>query len=1085
MPACLVELTSFASSIGINYCNESLQQQFNQFVLHNEQVEYDREGIPWSFIEFPDNQAVLDLIDTKSVGILNILHDQCRIPGASDRTFALQMYEKCMSHERFEADSRQVAEQLFAIHHYAGLVEYDVEGFVEKTRDELPKSGSDLLLSSTNEFVKLLANILQPNSQSLSKSKAMMSPRSGSGQRPTVGIQFSSQLQSLRVKIDLTSPHYVRCLKPNNQLVPDHFDAALIADQLRCAGVIEAVRVSRLGYPQRFSHNQFIARYKILSTKKLKKKDVAKKYDPAKALVHSIMKKLKDQPDDAGIQVGKTKVFLKRNAYGLLEKLRRERIASATIIIQKTARRFICQKMFARAFRFVLTIQCFVRRMLATKQVSDMRQQHNSILIQRFVRKYAAKKLLLSAKAIALWCQMHQRGAVGRQRYNELNNERNAIYLQAIWRRYIASKQFTRNINAAILIQCARRCYRARLSLGALKSVARDFSAVVEERDRLKQEVITLRNEIKRMKDESTVEQTATADSAESISSERGGEKQTLRVSFEGALGELDPGTELEEARSKLVRAKSQRDSISSDRDDLKQVNKMLTAELNTCEEELSSTKKELNQIKRSSISNAQDLQSAKVVSTDTSQVFELKNELRQLKDINNSLEIVNSLLKEENSSLNKPINQAKNTSTSEPTHHVSEDSSTSNKEPFHLRELNIKLRADNKQLKEENLSLIEKSISEAKKGTNEPTHYLNEALSTPRPDTLVEKSPGAVVPSVCTSFTADMDMSEEEMTKLREENQVLRNQLELLRVHQEFQYVADDHDYDDSVAPDSKSSAVSDSKTSSAFQDSLSNATEYIGEAHAVPESVMQQIYAEVEEATTAVVTKTRAESESKIAQLEAELKELRDESEQSKRLAKYDLDDVKRVNKSLRADLEENSKHTFALEEELEMKCDEFDALTEDVDRFAETFAAQHEELQQLEIRTKKLLAKNEQLKTLDSEKDAAIKELETKLDEKSNKFLGSEIGKLWEEISRLKETPSSGVSASSGASSGHSHHRSGSSSSESSDAQFDALNYPTSPAMPQDQSNAARSNHVLIEQELAFKSRGIIQEECGQLD
>lgn len=118
----------------INYCNEALQQQFNRFVLHNEQEEYHREGISWSFIEFPENQDVLELIDSKGSGILNILHDQCRTPGASDKTFALSLYDKCSFHSRFEADSRQVGQQLFAVNHYAGSVEYSVEGFVEKNR---------------------------------------------------------------------------------------------------------------------------------------------------------------------------------------------------------------------------------------------------------------------------------------------------------------------------------------------------------------------------------------------------------------------------------------------------------------------------------------------------------------------------------------------------------------------------------------------------------------------------------------------------------------------------------------------------------------------------------------------------------------------------------------------------------------------------------------------------------------------------------------------------------------------------------------------------------------------------------------
>ena len=251
--------------------------------MRNEQEEYDKEGIPWTFIEFPENQDVLDLIALKGTGILNMLHDQCRTPGASDKTFALAMYEKCSTHNRFEADRRQVAEQLFAIQHYAGFVEYDIKGFVEKNRDELPKSGKDLLISSNKAFVKTLAEILQSNS-STNDTKKMMSPRNGKAKRPTVGIQFSSQLHSLRRRIDDTSPHYIRCLKPNNLLLPNHFNAALIADQLRCAGVIEAVRVSRLGYPQRFSHNQFISRYRILGRKLKKKSNTSKKYNPGKLM---------------------------------------------------------------------------------------------------------------------------------------------------------------------------------------------------------------------------------------------------------------------------------------------------------------------------------------------------------------------------------------------------------------------------------------------------------------------------------------------------------------------------------------------------------------------------------------------------------------------------------------------------------------------------------------------------------------------------------------------------------------------------------------------------------------------------------
>ena len=82
--------------------------------------------------------------------------------------------------------------------------------------------------------------------------------------RESVGIQFASQLKHLRTRIEATSPHYVRCLKPNDELIPYNFDHVIIADQLRCAGVLEAIRVSRVGFPHRYSHHDFLALYSIL-----------------------------------------------------------------------------------------------------------------------------------------------------------------------------------------------------------------------------------------------------------------------------------------------------------------------------------------------------------------------------------------------------------------------------------------------------------------------------------------------------------------------------------------------------------------------------------------------------------------------------------------------------------------------------------------------------------------------------------------------------------------------------------------------------------------------------------------------------
>jgi len=266
--------TNSFEQLCINYCNEALQQQFNAFVLKNEQAEYEREGIEWSFIEFPENQDVIDLIDKRGSGILCILDDQCRAPGTSDRSFALDVYNKCKNHVRFSANRKQTAILQFCVNHYAGPVEYTTCGFVEKNRDELPKEATELLQNSFNPFIRVLSSMMESasdersaNSNSSAKSRCQASSSFG---RATVGGQFRRQLKRLREKIDIMSPHYIRCLKPNDQLVPDHFDRTAVAEQLSCGGILEAVRVARAGYSNHYTHEDFLRRYRCLGWDALK-----------------------------------------------------------------------------------------------------------------------------------------------------------------------------------------------------------------------------------------------------------------------------------------------------------------------------------------------------------------------------------------------------------------------------------------------------------------------------------------------------------------------------------------------------------------------------------------------------------------------------------------------------------------------------------------------------------------------------------------------------------------------------------------------------------------------------------------------
>jgi len=241
----------------INYTNEALQQQFNRYVFKLEQIEYEKEGILWKYISFPDNQDVLDLIDKKHIGILSLLDEQCIVPQSTDEKFCRYLYSKCNGHTRFHASSAQRVDFKFSVVHYAGNVEYSTDTWLEKNKDQLPAKCSALINSSSFKLLASLQRFVRTESRD----------GRGSVVQKSVGAQFAQQLRSLRERIDVTTPHYIRCLKPNDELAPDYFEPKNIVEQLRCGGVIEAVRVSRAGYPTRYPHDVFLARYYILGDK--------------------------------------------------------------------------------------------------------------------------------------------------------------------------------------------------------------------------------------------------------------------------------------------------------------------------------------------------------------------------------------------------------------------------------------------------------------------------------------------------------------------------------------------------------------------------------------------------------------------------------------------------------------------------------------------------------------------------------------------------------------------------------------------------------------------------------------------------
>jgi myosin heavy subunit len=177
------------SQLCINYANETLQQQFNQYIFKMEQIEYQREQINWSFIEFPDNQDCLDLIEHRVSGILAMLDDECRLPKAADEKLAARMYKAYEEQPRFSASAAQKRDFRFCVRHYAGAVVYSAVSFVEKNKDELPKEATFLLQGSSVPLLCALFSEPRAGTGTGSGSGSWTGTGSPQGKVLNVGVQ--------------------------------------------------------------------------------------------------------------------------------------------------------------------------------------------------------------------------------------------------------------------------------------------------------------------------------------------------------------------------------------------------------------------------------------------------------------------------------------------------------------------------------------------------------------------------------------------------------------------------------------------------------------------------------------------------------------------------------------------------------------------------------------------------------------------------------------------------------------------------------------------------------------------------------
>jgi myosin-7 len=414
----------------INYCNESLQQFFVHHIFKMEQMEYDKEGISWANIQFTDNASTLSMLAEKPMNILAICDEEAKFPKGTDESLLGKL------HTNHGADSIYIKPKgahvkKFGIHHFAGDVHYDIDGFLDKNRDTFSQDLINCLGDCDNDYLKRIFQAeIEAGQESKKKSK-------------TLGWQFKSSLDALMKTLRACNPWFVRCIKTNHNKTPGEFDRILCTRQLRYSGMMETIRIRKAGYPIRHTFKEALDRYRLIEPSIPPANGSAE--DQANSI--QLFTKILGAPSTAagGWQVGKTKLFIKDPHDADLESQREEIFTKNAMQIQRLFRGAIVRKRFLDMKVAMGVIQKRFRAYQARAKFEK--------IAEGFARMQASVKMNVETSRFRLArnrvynLQLYCRGFLAREKYRAISQSVNAV--QSVMRMIIAKQAVTKGRAAA------------------------------------------------------------------------------------------------------------------------------------------------------------------------------------------------------------------------------------------------------------------------------------------------------------------------------------------------------------------------------------------------------------------------------------------------------------------------------------------------------------------------------------------------------------------------------------------------------------------------------------------------------------
>ncbi|XP_028284277.1 unconventional myosin-VIIa-like isoform X2 [Parambassis ranga] len=443
--------TNSFEQLCINFANEKLQQFFVAHIFKLEQKEYQKEGIVWENIKFSDNQNILDLLAGTPCNLLALIDEESHFPKGSDLTLLNKMNQQHRGNKSYIA-SKSEHDADFGICHFAGVVYYDSKGFLEKNRDAVSFDVIKMVDMSTNKLLRqIFETELSNNGVKITNSRVIMTPRNSlrapadnRKQVPTLSGQFRQSLDSLMKALSACQPFFIRCFKPNNDKLSEVFDRELCMRQLRYSGMMDTIRIRKLGYPIRHTFEEFLQRYRVL----LKATVCDPKTQTPAACCEAICNKVIQGQDEW--KIGRNKIFLKDAHDAVLEKLREQELSRVAVVIQRVMLGHKDRKSFLRKRRAAVVLQRHwraygdrrerkkiqhgIERLVSKIRGKNLQSQYNrqraaALTIQAQVRRYRARKDCKKRRDAVLLLQAYTRGFMARRGVEEMRNNPSQAYL--------------------------------------------------------------------------------------------------------------------------------------------------------------------------------------------------------------------------------------------------------------------------------------------------------------------------------------------------------------------------------------------------------------------------------------------------------------------------------------------------------------------------------------------------------------------------------------------------------------------------------------------------------------------------------